>query len=440
MKKVDPKIAEKVMVEKGYEPLEPYRSAISKWKCKCSLCERIVFVVYNQVKYLTKRKKGCAYCVGNKVDKQTVDKIMLKAGLEPLEPYKNNNAKWKCRCVSCGNIVFPTRHSIQQGQKGCRNCSNMDLSKRFRMSEEKAIQILKDSNLQPLEPYINSHISWRCKCLVCKNEVEVMLSNIKRGQGGCVFCANRKVSSSDAVKIMRKQGYEPLVPFEKAHAKWKSKCKKCGKVSFPIFTEVQAKKNITGCKYCNVRFMDEENAVQVMLDAGLRPLEPYVNARKGWKSECMKCKNIVRPAYDSVRTGKGCAFCSPLGINLKIPSYLYLITHFGLNAHKVGIGNVRPEKRMREDRLLRFQKENWQMIRVWHFENGSEALLVEKAIFKVIRKEMQIPIYLSLAEMPKTEGHTETVDADLISLKELEKIINKVIKGLQVRPMIPKKN
>ena len=33
--------------------------------------------------------------------------------------------------------------------------------------------------------------------------------------------------------------------------------------------------------------------------------------------------------------------------------------------------------------------------------------------------------------MPKTEGHSETVDADSISLLQLEKIINKVIKGLQ---------
>jgi hypothetical protein len=32
--------------------------------------------------------------------------------------------------------------------------------------------------------------------------------------------------------------------------------------------------------------------------------------------------------------------------------------------------------------------------------------------------------------MPVTGGHTETVDADLITLIELEKIINKVIKGM----------
>jgi len=32
--------------------------------------------------------------------------------------------------------------------------------------------------------------------------------------------------------------------------------------------------------------------------------------------------------------------------------------------------------------------------------------------------------------MPKTEGHTETVDADEITLLQLEQIINKVIKGL----------
>ena len=34
--------------------------------------------------------------------------------------------------------------------------------------------------------------------------------------------------------------------------------------------------------------------------------------------------------------------------------------------------------------------------------------------------------------MPVTGGHTETVDADLITLIELEKIINRVIKELKI--------
>jgi hypothetical protein len=36
--------------------------------------------------------------------------------------------------------------------------------------------------------------------------------------------------------------------------------------------------------------------------------------------------------------------------------------------------------------------------------------------------------------MRKTEGHTETVNADSITLLELEKIIKKVVKGYRNNP------
>jgi hypothetical protein len=47
----------------------------------------------------------------------------------------------------------------------------------------------------------------------------------------------------------------------------------------------------------------------------------------------------------------------------------------------------------------------------------------------VIRKEMLLPIFLSMSEMPHG-GHTETVDAEKISLLQLDKIVKKAIKQL----------
>ena len=106
-------------------------------------------------------------------------------------------------------------------------------------------------------------------------------------------------------------------------------------------------------------------------------------------------------------------------------SYVYLITNQELNAHKVGIGNVK--KHM--DRLGRFNARGWITYKVWQFETGREALDVEKMVFTVIRKDLQILIYLSYEEMKSTGGHVETMGADSISLIELEKIIKKVIRS-----------
>ena len=109
------------------------------------------------------------------------------------------------------------------------------------------------------------------------------------------------------------------------------------------------------------------------------------------------------------------------------PSYLYLITHKELGSHKVGIGN----HKKKNDRLGRFRIYGWETHKVWEFETGEEALKIEKEVFKILRKEMKLPIFLSNEDMPKTQGHSETVDADSITLLQLEKIINKVIRGMK---------
>jgi hypothetical protein len=180
--------------------------------------------------------------------------------------------------------------------------------------------------------------------------------------------------------------------------------------------------------YCANRKVDEKTAIEFMKNVFLEPLEPYTGNKVPWKSKCLKCSRIVYPRWNDVQKGHtGCKYCAPKGINLTKPSYLYLITHDALNAHKVGIGNHKKVN----DRLGRFRKFGWETHKVWEFETGKEALDIEEEVFKILRGEMSLPIYLALDDMKKTQGHTETVGADSITLVEIEKIINKVIRGMK---------
>jgi hypothetical protein len=161
-----------------------------------------------------------------------------------------------------------------------------------------------------------------------------------------------------------------------------------------------------------------------MLKASLKPLEVYKGSDIPWKCKCLKCKKTVTPMLASINSGQGgCIYCTPFGLNMTNPSYIYLITNERLGSHKVGIGN---HKKL-NDRLGRFLNQGWEAHKVWEMETGAEALRIEKSIFKVIRKDLKIPVHLSRSEMPKTEGHTETVSADTITLMELEKIIAREI-------------
>ena len=172
---------------------------------------------------------------------------------------------------------------------------------------------------------------------------------------------------------------------------------------------------------------DPKVAEAVMLKAGLQPKEAYKSALSKWKCKCLKCKKIVYPQYSGVQSGQGgCRYCAIQGINMNVPSYLYLITNVDLNSHKVGMGNHKKNN----DRLKQFLKYGWKAHKVWEINTGGIAIDIEAEVLRILRKDLKLPIYLSKEQMPKTRGETETVDADSISLLELEKIINKIIKGL----------
>ena len=60
---------------------------------------------------------------------------------------------------------------------------------------------------------------------------------------------------------------------------------------------------------------------------------------------------------------------------------------------------------------------------------GIVAFNVEQAVLKWLREDRKLPQHLSIDEMPKTGGHSETVDADLITVLEMIQKTEKVIRG-----------
>jgi transcriptional regulator with XRE-family HTH domain len=50
-------------------------------------------------------------------------------------------------------------------------------------------------------------------------------------------------------------------------------------------------------------------AVAFMLEAGLRPLDPFPGQQSPWTAECKKCNSISRVRYSKVKAGVGCRVC-----------------------------------------------------------------------------------------------------------------------------------
>jgi len=290
-------------------------------------------------------------------DPAFAESVMLRAGFKPLEPYKSALTKWKCLHLECGQIAYPKFSIIQSGVGGCLSCGYKKQGKTRITPHEVAVEIMLKSGLSPLEPFPGNDLPWKSLCLKCGKSPSPSLHHVKDG---------------------------------------------------------------TGCGYCGGRIVDAEDAVALMIASGLEPCEEYPGALKRWKCIHLACGTVVYPMYAWIQSGRGgCIKCKPFGIDQGTPSYIYLITHPLMNAHKVGVGNYKKSG----DRLKKFQRRGWQSFRTWDVKDGTEALLIEGKVFRVLRHDLKLPIFLSPLDMPVTGGFSETVDADSISLNSLAAII-----------------
>jgi len=276
---------------------------------------------------------------------------------------------------------------------------------------------------KPLEPYTKASAKWKCIHIACGGTVYPIYADLNRGRGGCASCASVKIDPKLALRKMIKAGFQPVGEYINQRTPWKSKCITCGKISFPIYKTVS--KGST-CKFCKGIAVDPQEAVQLFLSKNLQPLEDYKGSQEPWKCKCLICGNEVTPRYASIYSGQGgCGYCAVSGIKYGDPSYLYIIYHYQMNAIKVGITNVQTK----QNRLKDFKHFGWTIHRKYDFDTGFAAVKIESAVFRWLRKDLKLPIFLTKDQMPRTGGESETVSMDSITCHEIEMKVDELIKG-----------
>ena len=369
MKSVFAAEARNVMLEAGLTPQCDYPGRNSDpWPCTCNRCGAEVSPAFANVK---SGGGGCIFCGiravsdSKRLDPYAAHDLMLASNLRPLEPYESASKAWKCECLTCGAQVSPTFNAIQQGEGGCRTCGRRSAAEKTKLDSVKAVQLMRSKGYEPLEPYANSQLAWKCRCLQCERIVSPSYSNVSRRQQnfGCIFCMGGRVSEEDAIKVMK--------------------------------------------------------------SSGVIPIGPYPGKDNPWVSKCVKCEREVKPTYANARRGQGgCKFCSEHGIDLSSPAYLYVLQHSVFNAYKVGIGKSGGLKS--NDRIRNLGRQGWTLLRKYEYSTGLEAQTHESSFFQVVRNELHVPIYLSADDMKRTAGHTETMDADSITATKIFEIIEMV--------------
>ena len=146
-----------------------------------------------------------------------------------------------------------------------------------------------------------------------------------------------------------------------------------------------------------------------MRNAQLEPLEPYPGSLAKWRCRCLKCNKIVSPCYSTIQRGSGgCRWCRNSGFKAADDAVVYLITHAGFRAAKIGITDSSGS------RLKKHSTRGWQVLCTVAVP-GERAMLIEAEILDWWRGELALPAYLGPQEM-KQGGWTETVSAEEIDL------------------------
>jgi hypothetical protein len=242
-----------------------------------------------------------------------------------------------------------------------------------------------------------------CRHNPCGQIIYPNRNNVMNGQGACIWCApNAPKNPQEAAGAMLAHGFTVLTDFPGTGKPWLSQCVQARHVVAPRYDNVTGRKG--GCRLCK-RYGpgDPEEAVADMRAAGFRTLEPFKNVSSGWLSLCERCEKVSTPKLNNVRTrGQCCQHCARYGLDPGRPAHLYVLSHSGHGAVKVGITGLRT----REDRIARFQSRGWALFDQLSFTTGADAYRVEQGVIRQLREEGHTP-FLSDAQMP-TGGWTET--------------------------------
>jgi DNA-directed RNA polymerase subunit RPC12/RpoP len=146
-----------------------------------------------------------------KLDDKVAEKLMLNAGFKTLEPYSLIKNPWKSKCLFCGNICHPTLDNIKAGKRGCVTCGAKERGRktsiRKRMPRNELDKILKDKYVQLLSNFISTKEYLEFKCLRCGNKFSSQIRYIQKFKlYGCPDCrkAVPKIKKNAPVKMMFK--------------------------------------------------------------------------------------------------------------------------------------------------------------------------------------------------------------------------------------------
>jgi hypothetical protein len=259
---------------------------------------------------------------------------------------------------------------------------------------------------------------------------------------GCPYCTNQKVLAgfNDLQSVRPDIAAEwhrelnvgislvDVIAGSKRRVWWQ--CSRYTNHSWKASISNRTKLSATGCPICaNKQVLTGFNDLQTVrpdiaaewhptLNEGISPNSIVFGS---WTRVWWQCPDDSSHAYRTRvvnRTSEkqnGCPTCAQTGFDASSPGIFYMLEHTLLGAKKVGITNGNRD----QFRLKQFQQDGWEVLTIHQCQEGRKILELETVMLRWIRKDLNLPVFLSRAEMSRTGGFSETFEGDAVSNHEL---------------------
>ena len=255
--------------------------------------------------------------MGKKVDSRVAEKIMLNAGWKPLEPYQGAQNKWRSECTTCGNIDFPRLSNVKKGT-GCKICGSARGGEKNKLSEKQLLEVMIKADLEPIDSYKNYGSKWKSRCLKCNQIVYPSFSNIAKGHSGCGYCAGQKaikgvndIESLNPDLAKEAHGWDPALYMLASHKQLEWKCKKGH-----IWSATPSTRQRSNCPFCSGRVVitgeTDFATVKPELIKYVDGWDPSQETASSGKKKAWKCDlgHKWEAVISSVSRGNFCPYCS----------------------------------------------------------------------------------------------------------------------------------
>jgi hypothetical protein len=126
-RRLDDKYKIEIAARQNLVPIKEISNVRKNSEFKCLTCKREILMTFASIQ----GGASCRFCSRTEVDPLEAEKYMIKNHLKPQEPYFKSAAPWKCRCLKCKNIVYPTYNRVTTFGGGCIYCRSAGYNPSF---------------------------------------------------------------------------------------------------------------------------------------------------------------------------------------------------------------------------------------------------------------------------------------------------------------------